>query len=315
MPDNFSSLPPPEPVLKVSKKPESGGSQARLPFTAGSDVHTDSAGQPVVEDRSSLTHVTRLEDLNSSVLTLDQTFFQQRFHESDISTISSDTVEESNSVLNRGMAVSESCQSTNPEDKNVSQNRKSDCCISNPQTNYQNDASANKENTQVLESCVDDLWTEVRACSRARQMFRDKTNLLNTAFCGRGSVGSVYSDASTVDYLYTDTENGVQLIERHLPSLCGSTGSRRSVDSVLSVRSSDGQISDQNCSQDTVIYNWQDAHTDWSDTNSVVRSKLKHLGDDPGPVTMTTRQTYLRRLSQLENNPDKKLLTKTIPGT
>ena len=44
------------------------------------------------------------------------------------------------------------------------------------------------------------------------------------------------------------------------------------------------------------------------------RSRLCTLGDNPGPVTNSTRQTYLKRLSQLENDPDAKLITKKSPG-
>jgi hypothetical protein len=224
--------------------------------------------------------------------------------------------------------------------------------------------SIQDENNENVVTDVNDLWTQVRECKHARLRNGTRKNILDTAFCGRDSINSYASD-TTLEYIYTDTENGIALIERHLPSLCGSQGSRRSVDSVQSAVHSDNSIISQgsshagqhrshgrinDLSQDTVLYDWRDLSQDtvlydWRDNamiinedsgigssqsqpnscppshgydnldNEALRAKLSLLGDDPGPVTTTTRQAYLKRLSQLQNDPDGKLLTRKSPGT
>lgn len=287
------------------------------------------------DNSSSLTQVTKLDNLlDTSIVTLDETFFERHrpirksvFHDSDISTISTDTIQ-SDSVtasLNEAFEFCADETATNEGKQNISEDgsatnlpkRKGNKCLPASTVGQQGNISRrDKENTPSPEIHVDELWNEVRACNHARRQFKDKTNILDTAFCGRQSVCSLYSDASTVDYVYTDKENGITLIERHVPSLCGSAGSRRSLDSTRSGVSQQSSPGSQNTdsSQDTVLYDWKGNKVDNSDTNSVIRMKLCNIGDDPGPVTKTTRQTYLRRLSQLQNDPEKKLLTKKTPG-
>lgn len=164
---------------------------------------------------------------------------------------------------------------------------------------------------------------------------------------------SAISSASTIDYLYSDPEEGITLIERHCPPSIHS--GRTSLESVLSSHTQDLQDSDN----DTVLYSWEDygqttplcrrhspgrpgqtntsssGHSEDSEatlvkTPSTVRSEgkvggavtpdipavlkrlsnvelrrqLVSLRDDPGPVTPSTRQTYLIRLVDLQNNPD-----------
>ena len=320
------------------------------------------------DNQSTLTQVTKLDDTaDSSLLTVDETFFERHrkpvarsvFHDSDISTISTDTIRWSSEPSTRNQSLDICADDNIPnqtrkdqdvlgtvvsnnierrrqnvvhvtsKNHDLSQNDTQKCSNGNlgsqltgagfPEERPVKRNYRDKENTPSPDAKVDALWDEVRACSHARQRFRDKTNILDTAFCGRESVNSLYSDASTVDYVYKDRENGIALIERHLPSLCGSAGSRRSLDSIRSVASQNSSQGSQNLdfSQDTVLYDWKANKaicTDNSDTNSVIRMKLCSIGDDPGPITKTTRQTYLRRLSQIENDPDKKLLTKKTPG-
>lgn len=128
------------------------------------------------------------------------------------------------------------------------------------------DFDEDKENAANEES--KDLWTQVRECKHAKLIQRGRRDILDTGFYGRESMSSIVSDASTVDYVYTDKENGIALIERHLPSLCGSQCSRRSVDSHFSVGTNEAVDSDRgvshrgsgrssNSSQDTVLYNWR----------------------------------------------------------
>ena len=187
---------------------------------------------------------------------------------------------------------------------------------------------------------LDDLWSEVRASAMKARKARDSKKILDTAFIGRESLNSAFSDASTVDYVYTDREHGIVLLERHLPSQCGSSGSRRSLESLFSVeyspqggkQSPDGSIS----SQDTISYDLKEhamikVSDDSGNGDSLqnseplsqellklgdkeIRSKLCQYWDDPGPVTPSTRQAYLRRLSELQKDPNAKWLTKKGPG-
>ncbi|XP_045215275.2 uncharacterized protein LOC123565473 [Mercenaria mercenaria] len=202
------------------------------------------------------------------------------------------------------------------------------------------------ENKENIGQEYNDLWKQVQECKHEKLARRNRKDILDTGFCGRQSMSSMFSDASTVDYVYTDKENGITLVERHLPSLCGSQGSRRSVDSQFSVNTnlavnSDSGISrnrSNRCSlssEDTVLYNWRenamlksnDSGNGSSETatstplsqdllkldNQTLRSKLCGHGDDPGPVTNTTRQAYLTRLNQLENDKNNIKLTHKAP--
>lgn len=94
----------------------------------------------------------------------------------------------------------------------------------------------------------------------------------------RVSIESAYSDASTIDYVYTDQESGIKLLEKRIPSVCGSVDSNCSV-----------------ASDSTVVY---DVDTYLSDKE--IREKLRSLGCDPGPITSSTRQTYLSNLAKVE---------------
>ncbi|KAK3096430.1 hypothetical protein FSP39_000033 [Pinctada imbricata] len=134
------------------------------------------------------------------------------------------------------------------------------------------------------------------------------------------------SDA-TVEYIYNDPEKNVVLIEKHLPSDAGSVG-RKSLDSILTCETFD--------SQKTEIYDWRAYLKEGTQkavvgsevedckkeelpeslkllSNVEIRDKLRSLGEEPGPITPTTRQTYLIRLSSLEGNPGLVRLTKGKP--
>ncbi|XP_069137278.1 uncharacterized protein [Argopecten irradians] len=134
----------------------------------------------------------------------------------------------------------------------------------------------------------------------------------------------------TVDYVYRDPEEGIVLVERRIPSQCGSTGStqRLSFESTGTMHTLDSQA--------TQIYDWKSLckipgqrKSDASDLDEVcsvhceeipanlrslsndnIRSRLQLLGDNPGPVTAATRQTYLIRLQQVERDPQLVLTTK-----
>ncbi|XP_052796855.1 uncharacterized protein LOC128229169 [Mya arenaria] len=267
---------------------------------------------------------------------------QSRFHPSDISSLSTETAKSSDTLSIKDLGFLDDYSPTaNLNDREF---------LTEVDMN-DNDRRSKKAvgNNQKLSPNMDELWSQVRACKHAKQQVKDKNNVLDIAFYGRESAstacGSVNSNASTVDYIYTDKENGITLIERHLPSLCGSQGSRKSLDSVASGMTvgSDARLPGHVPtsargsfdSQATEVYSWRDnamiilsddscAASQESDEqpisqellsldNEAVRSRLCSHGDDPGPVTITTRQQYLRRLSQIEKDPDKKVLTKRKP--
>lgn len=154
-------------------------------------------------------------------------------------------------------------------------------------------------------------------------------NELNQGFCSkRPSLDSILSDASTIEYIYSDPEERITLIEKRIiPSKGGSTG-RPSIDSAHSVISISSGVSD-----DTVIYDWKSydllanhgadngSHDSTPNevqnlTNEQLRASLVELGDDPGPVLNTTRQSYLLRLVRLKQDPKtgSLQLTNQAPG-
>ncbi|XP_061594469.1 ankyrin repeat and LEM domain-containing protein 1 [Cololabis saira] len=118
-----------------------------------------------------------------------------------------------------------------------------------------------------------------------------------------------------VEYLYTDTEQGHELIETHVPPTADT-----------SVSSSSSATS----SEETIIYDWRSLQAemkvskgkenrclqtpvpekDRSDsedslpeirglTDKELRLKLVELGESPGPISTRTRPTYMRRLCHL----------------
>lgn len=118
-----------------------------------------------------------------------------------------------------------------------------------------------------------------------------------------------------VEYLYTDTEQGHELIETHIPPT-----SNTSLSSSMSTSSS----------EETLLYDWRSMHADVQKsggkenqehpaepkeeqpresvlaetagmTNRELRLRLLELGESPGPISSHTRPTYMRRLRRLIN--------------
>ncbi|XP_050401049.2 uncharacterized protein LOC126817919 [Patella vulgata] len=158
------------------------------------------------------------------------------------------------------------------------------------------------------------------------------SSVFDTAFYGgnRPSTDSIYSNISVKEYVYQDLDRGITLIERHVPSECGNSTGRLSLDSVTSAKSVD--------SQKTEEYDWKtyikpkqdiisvDDSRDEDDNETVqlskqfsqlsneeLRNKLKTMGDDPGPVIASTRQTYLIRLASISKNPGLVMMSKNGP--
>ncbi|KAI4903549.1 hypothetical protein NFI96_022907, partial [Prochilodus magdalenae] len=110
-----------------------------------------------------------------------------------------------------------------------------------------------------------------------------------------------------VEYLYTDTEGGHELIETHVPPTSNTSLSS----SVLT-----------STSEDTVLYDWRSLQNtegspekgkenrrpsteDTSETQGLtdreLRRRLVELGERPGPITSQTRPLYIQKLRSLQN--------------
>ncbi|KAJ8278641.1 hypothetical protein COCON_G00057070 [Conger conger] len=106
-----------------------------------------------------------------------------------------------------------------------------------------------------------------------------------------------------VEYLYTDVEQGHELIECHVPPTTNSSIS-----------------SDTSGSEDTVLYDWRSVIVGLGKENHLpreevlpdakpltdkeLRSRLKELGEDPGPINRRTRPVYMQRLHRLLQEPN-----------
>ncbi|KAM0729136.1 Ankyrin repeat and LEM domain-containing protein 1 [Formica fusca] len=103
---------------------------------------------------------------------------------------------------------------------------------------------------------------------------------------------SVLSYVSTQEYKYEDPEEGVILLERRLCITPYSTLSESECD-VKSKLIMSGASSSQNLPVELLVI----------DDATLIR-ELRQLGDQPGPITDTTRQLYQRRLMRLRNVRD-----------
>ncbi|XP_012683761.2 ankyrin repeat and LEM domain-containing protein 1 [Clupea harengus] len=104
-----------------------------------------------------------------------------------------------------------------------------------------------------------------------------------------------------VEYLYTDEEEGHELIETHVPPTANTSIS--------------SNISSTTCDE-TVLYDWRSYKMSPSKgkenvepdddkefkglTDKVLRKKLVELGEAPGPITNRTRPVYIERLRRLQ---------------
>ncbi|KAL3867218.1 hypothetical protein ACJMK2_044434 [Sinanodonta woodiana] len=187
-----------------------------------------------------------------------------------------------------------------------------------------------KENNNIDVNNVDEMLpTKQETISSLEEEERfTSLDIFNKGFVSnRTSISSAYSDALITEYVYRDPEMGITLIERRISSQFGSSG-RPSIDSLCSISSIHSSDSDR-----TILYDWRAYDNLQIDASKVddgiqvpdhlkrlsddeVRAKLRLFREDPGPVTASTRQTYLVKLTQLEKDPEaaKLKLTKKSPG-
>lgn len=100
---------------------------------------------------------------------------------------------------------------------------------------------------------------------------------------------STLSYVSTQEYKYEDLEEGVILLERRLCITPFSTFSGNECDVKSKMITSDAS-SCQNLPEELLFID-----------DVTLRRELRQLGDQPGPITDTTRQLYQRRLMRLKN--------------
>ncbi|XP_016392419.1 uncharacterized protein LOC107727149 [Sinocyclocheilus rhinocerous] len=145
--------------------------------------------------------------------------------------------------------------------------------------------------------------------SMSRLSGRSRQALANLSCTSAGKPLTTDTD-EPVEYLYTDTEEGHELIETHVPPTANTSFS-----SSIST----------NSSEDTLLYDWRslqlgstspDRSTDSyppkqeSDvgvsglTDKDLRSKLIEMGEYPGPINSQTRPLYVQKLKRsLQNTP------------
>lgn len=109
-----------------------------------------------------------------------------------------------------------------------------------------------------------------------------------------------------VEYLYTDTEEGHELIETHVPptsntSLSSSVSEETVIydwRSVPTASTSPEKGKENRCPNDTV----ETAEISWADglTDRDLRRKLAELGEKPGPINRDTRHLYVQKLRSLQ---------------
>ncbi|XP_055796933.1 ankyrin repeat and LEM domain-containing protein 1 [Salvelinus fontinalis] len=113
-----------------------------------------------------------------------------------------------------------------------------------------------------------------------------------------------------VEYLYTDTEQGHELIETHVPpaantSLSSSMSTSSSEDTVLydwrSLQGGGGTVVKGKENQEPVVTQ------EWSETKGLtdkeLRRRLVEMGESPGPISNRTRPVYIQRLRRLLLEP------------
>ncbi|XP_076864398.1 uncharacterized protein LOC143516584 [Brachyhypopomus gauderio] len=109
-----------------------------------------------------------------------------------------------------------------------------------------------------------------------------------------------------VEYLYTDTEEGHELIETHVPptsnaSLSSSVLTSTSDDTVLyDWRSVKSAISSPEKGKENHSPGGEDAADTRGLTDQELRRRLVELGEEPGPIGRRTRPLYIQKLRSLQ---------------
>ncbi|XP_073700969.1 uncharacterized protein [Garra rufa] len=134
--------------------------------------------------------------------------------------------------------------------------------------------------------------------------------LANLSCTAGGQPRTTDTEDEPVEYLYTDTEEGHELIETHVPPTANTSFS--------------SSMSTSN-SEETLLYDWRSPQLGSSSpdrstesyrpkqerdvgvsglTDRELRNKLIEMGEDPGPINSQTRPLYVQKLKRcLHNTP------------
>jgi len=142
---------------------------------------------------------------------------------------------------------------------------------------YNSSLSSNSNNVGFMDS----------VSSNSISSFYSTTSVLNNALCASTMDSTITSNSVVVEeYVYTDKEKGIDLIEWHYPPLINQ-------DSVI-----DGTLNDALCTSDD--------HDELNQMDSLLLlQELKSLGSNPGPITASTKHLYLRQLYRLRKDCSK----------
>lgn len=141
---------------------------------------------------------------------------------------------------------------------------------------YNSSLSSNSNNIGFLDSISNSLAN-----------FSSANSVLNNALCASTMDSTITSNSVVIEeYVYSDKEKGIDLIEWHYPPLINQ-------DSVI-----DGTLNDALCTSDD--------HNELNQMDSqLLLEELQSLGSNPGPITASTKQIYLRQLYRMRKECSK----------
>ncbi|PIK33669.1 putative ankyrin repeat and LEM domain-containing protein 1 [Apostichopus japonicus] len=134
-------------------------------------------------------------------------------------------------------------------------------------------------------------------------------------------------EGEVLEFLYFDREADAGLIEQSLPSACESHKITPN-SSIVDRQDRHSQCADVSAagnstrlSDDTILYDWKSFVSDEEEkesvvildelldlTNSDIHARLRKLGEEPGPITKTTRRVYLILLTKILKDPERERL-------
>ena len=147
---------------------------------------------------------------------------------------------------------------------------------------YNSSLVASSSNIGFVETNCSNTSSSSNNSDSNSSILNSSNSTLNDALCS--STSSNPSIILVEEYVYSDEEKGVDLIEWHYPPIA-------TPDSASPVEAT---LNEAICSSDSDEKNSMDSQ--------LLMEELKALGSDPGPITATTKQIYLRQLYRLRKD-------------
>ncbi|XP_047663763.1 ankyrin repeat and LEM domain-containing protein 1 isoform X2 [Tachysurus fulvidraco] len=135
-----------------------------------------------------------------------------------------------------------------------------------------------------------------RICNRS-----ETRSLANLSYTPGGRPHITDTD-EPVEYLYTDAEEGHELIETHVPPTSNTSVSEETVIydwRSLQTAAKSPEKGKENCRPNEVTERERISETEGL-TDRELRRKLVELGEEPGPINRDTRHVYMRKLRTLQ---------------